>query len=92
MGVPMELTPQEFDDFMVLMNTEPIIGSKNLKESLDDFVTSAAYKEMRDEQKENKIRQIISKAKEIARIKLADKYIYLQDIAREWKMRLAEPP
>ena len=85
LGVSMELTPQEFDDFQVLMNNQPIIGNKNLKESLDDFVKSSPYKAMTDDQKENKIRQIISKAREIGRIKLIEKYPYLADIAKEWK-------
>ena len=92
LGVSMELTPQEYDDFIVLMNKTPIIGNRNLKESLDDFVKKPLYKQLTDDQKEAKIRQIISKAREIGRIKLIEKYPYLADIAMEWKRRLAEPP
>lgn len=86
-GVPMELPPKLFDEFIQL-STKKVFNGKDLKEFLNDFVKSPDYKQMPDERKEEEIRDIMTKARDIARKKMAEKYPQLVDMAMSWKQRL----
>lgn len=89
MGVPMELTPKLYDEF-IQISTKKVINGKDLKDFLNDFVKNPDYKQMSDDRKEEEVRNIMTKARNIARMKMVEKYPQLRDVAIAWKQRLAQ--
>ena len=89
LGVPMELTPELYDEF-IQFGTKKVLNGKDLKEFLNDFVKSPDYKQMSDERKEEEIRDVMTKARNIAKKKMLEKYPQLIDMATSWKQRLAQ--
>lgn len=143
-GVDIELTPQEFDEFQVLMNETKAdqlslrkisgdltnvsrgtlqgalaapevqinlakslksmggeltsgfrqlsqfgVTGMNLKDTLDTLVSKPKYKDLRDEQKGELIKNIIRFFRTIGRIKLIEKYPELLQLARDWEVEIA---
>jgi len=88
-GVPMELTHELYDEFIQL-STKNVLNGKDLKEFLNEFVKSPDYKQMSDERKGEEIRDIMTRARNIAKNKMIGKYPQLIDIATSWKQRLAQ--
>ena len=81
-GVPIKLTPKEYDRFLVLMNQTPLDSTgKKLKQSLDELVKDPDYAATRDpELKEYRIRSLLTEARFIARQQLKDEFEILRHI------------
>jgi hypothetical protein len=73
-GVPLNLTPQEYDEFVVRMNDVKLEDTnKNLKKSLNELVTKDRdYKSAEDEIKVKMIRGYIEEAVSKARIEMLE--------------------
>jgi hypothetical protein len=87
LGAPLKLSPEMYDDFIVLMNKVDLAG-KNLKETLNEFIKSPAYKRLSDDAKQDKIRNIFYMAKKAGKARLIEKYPILIQIAEAWNARL----
>jgi hypothetical protein len=88
-GTPLELQPKMLDDLIVMMNKDPFQQGKDLKDVLNEFVKSPDYKLMPDDMKQDKINTIISKAKNVGKIRLIEKYPILIQLAQAWEQRIA---
>ena len=74
MGIPIELNPSEYDDFIVAMNSIKLDSTgKTLKKSLNFLVRQNTYKILPDEQKINYIRRHFTEAKMRAKEHLYEK-------------------
>lgn len=74
-GVGIELEPEEYDRFLVLMNETPLQTGQNLKKSLDKLVTTdSGYKTATEDVKERMIREMLLQAREKARTQLVDEF------------------
>jgi len=93
-GISIELTPQQYDDFIVIMNKQPLQSTgANLKSSLNDMVkNNEQYKRAGKDLKETIIRAKLLEAKELAKMKWLEKNPeYEQVIANEYRnMALAQ--
>jgi hypothetical protein len=85
-GVPVELTPQQYERFIILMNKTPLSSSgKPLKETLNDMVSRDAYYRSlggNRDQKENMIRAYVREAQTMAKDSLLSENSTLQQVVR----------
>jgi hypothetical protein len=73
-GEYVELTPKQYDEYILIMNNLKMDGKLNLKEYLNRLVTeNKHYKDNTDEIKTKKIEIIIGKARDIARATMVKK-------------------
>ena len=89
LGVPMELTPEMYDDFMVMMNKKSVNG-KDLKQSLNELIKTPEYKKLSPDGKKEQIRNRMNTARKVGRKRLIEKYPQLVDVSVAWKQRLVE--
>lgn len=79
-GIPVKLTPQEYDTFIILMNKVEVRGGKNLKESLNQLVKHGkSYKKLNNDRKIQRIQSYFNEAKDKARAKLYEKSSEIQE-------------
>ena len=89
MGVSIDLTPELYDELIVLMNKNTFDDGKSLKDTLTDTVNDPGYKEMSDEDKIEYLKNMFSKAKKIAKLKLLDKHQDISETIEYWKQQEA---
>lgn len=66
--VAVDLTPEEYEQFIILMNKRRLHTGKNLKDSLDYLVTKdSMYKQLTTDDKEMMIRRYLTEARNLAR-------------------------
>lgn len=88
LGVPVDLTPKLYDDYLQLMN-EDFYAGKSLKQTLNEIVRSPDYKGLTDDQKREQIRDVFTKAKRKGKAKLIEKYPDILNAVTAWRQRLS---
>lgn len=72
--VPIELNPQEYDDFVVAMNKTKLPSTNStLKKSLDKLVKTRFYRDLSDDNKKTVIRRHFTEARMVAQQELLRK-------------------
>jgi len=79
-GVEVELTPQEYDNLLLNVNSFKPEGTKELKPFLDNAVQTRWFQDFSDDTKEVYVNRIISGAKQYAKAKLVEESVLLQQI------------
>lgn len=84
-GIKLELTPHQYDDFIVWMNEVSLDSTgKNLKDSLNNMVQrDGDYKNANSDQKEIMIRNKFMEAKELTKIKWLNKYPQYKELINQ---------
>jgi len=79
-GISVKLTPQEYDDYIILMNKVEVHGGKNLKEALNRLIKhDRSYKKLSDDRKIQRIQSYFNEAKDKARAKLYERASEIQE-------------
>ena len=87
-GVAYEMNAQQYDDFMVSMNTIKLMSTgKNLKDSLNDLVRDPDYKTMEDDQKVTMIRRYFDDAKREAKASTREKHQVMNQVIEKIKLQ-----
>jgi len=80
-GVGIELKPEEYDKFMVLMNKVPLDSTgKALKASLNSLIKDPEYRKASEGYKKSQIRLKVEEAKDLAKRKLLEEVPTLQTL------------
>ncbi len=79
-GVPVKLSPQEYENYIILMNKVEVHGGKNLKDALNHLIKNdKSYKRLSDDRKIERIRSYFNEAKDKAKQKMYEKYPEIQE-------------